>query len=51
MIERLFPAAYDDDEAAGEFRELTENDLRDERLSGLPTCAEDSRPSSGDVTA
>jgi hypothetical protein len=39
--ERLFPAAYADDEAAAEYRELTEAGLREERVQRIQECAED----------
>lgn len=39
VTQRLFPAAYPDDEAAEqEYRELTESSLRDERLERLAAC-------------
>lgn len=38
--ERLYPAAYADDEAAAEFRELTEGALRTERVDRARQCAD-----------
>ena len=35
---RLYPAAYDDADAAGEFRELTEDGLRHDRTGRLAEC-------------
>lgn len=35
VLERLFPAAYDDPEAAAEFRRLTEVDLRSAKLANV----------------
>ena len=36
--ERLFPAAYDDDEEAEAFRELTESSLRQDRIERIDQC-------------
>jgi hypothetical protein len=36
--ERLFPAAYEDDEAAEAFRDLTESALRQDRLERTDRC-------------
>jgi hypothetical protein len=38
---RLFPSAYADDEAASEFRELTESVLREEREQRALACRDD----------
>jgi hypothetical protein len=35
---RLFPSAYDEDDAAGEFRELTEAGLRADRVERAEAC-------------
>jgi hypothetical protein len=37
-LERLFPAAYLDDEQAAEFRELTGSTLLDERIQRVAAC-------------
>jgi len=47
--ERLFPAAYEDADMAAEFRGLTENDLRDERVLRLVDSAEELRRTGGEV--
>jgi hypothetical protein len=39
--DRLFPPAYDDDAAATEFRELTEDALRSERRERIQLCRAD----------
>jgi len=49
VIERLFPAAYDDPGMAAEFRGLTENDLRDERVVRLVDCAEELQRTGGEI--
>lgn len=36
--QRLFPAGYQDDDAAGEFRELTESSLRDSKTQRVGQC-------------
>jgi hypothetical protein len=42
VLERLFPAAYTDDvPAANEFRDLTEDTLRSERLERIEACRAD----------
>ena len=38
-VDRLYPAAYDDDEAAQEYRAFTEATLRSERLERIAACA------------
>lgn len=49
VIERLFPAGYDDPGMAAEFRGLTENDLRDERVLRLVDSAEELVRTGGEV--
>lgn len=49
VIERLFPAAYDDAAAAGAFRDLTEQDLREQRLLRFVDTAEELQATNGDV--
>jgi hypothetical protein len=49
VIERLFPAAYDDASAAGAFRELTENDLRESRVMRLIDSSEELDATEGRV--
>jgi hypothetical protein len=49
VIERLFPAAYDDPGAAGAFRDLTEGDLREERLIRLVDTVEELDATEGEV--
>jgi hypothetical protein len=38
---RLYPAAYDDEDAAAEYRALTEAGLQDERVHRIQDCADD----------
>ena len=48
--ERLFPSAYPgDDDAAEEFRSLTEDGLRDTRLSRLELCRADLPVTAGEL--
>jgi hypothetical protein len=48
--ERLFPSAYpQDDEAASEFRELTESALRDTRVDRLDLCRSELPAAEGQV--
>jgi hypothetical protein len=41
VIERLFPAAYEDAGDASAFRDLTEDDLRESRVLRLVDCTEE----------
>jgi hypothetical protein len=48
--QRLFPSAYpEDDDAATEFRELTEDSLRDARVERLEKCRADLPSADGNV--
>jgi hypothetical protein len=49
VIERLFPAAYDDAAEAGAFRELTEDDLRESRLMRLIDSSEELEAKDGQI--
>jgi hypothetical protein len=49
VIERLFPAAYDDAGAAGEFRQLTEDDLRESRVMRLIDSSEELAATEGQI--
>lgn len=40
---RLYPAAYDDDRAAADYREITEEGLQRERSDRLDTCLDELR--------
>ena len=48
VIQRLYPAGYfDDEEAAKEYRELVESDLRAERIGRLQACRAELPPGGG----
>jgi len=49
VTERLYPAAYEDTEAATEFRQLTQGDLRDSRLARLTECADELDATGGEI--
>jgi hypothetical protein len=51
VIQRLYPAGYtDDQEAAREYRELVESDLRAERIGRLQACRAELAAGGGRVT-
>ncbi|MDQ1722586.1 MAG: hypothetical protein QOI26_2320 [Pseudonocardiales bacterium] len=51
VIQRLYPDGYtDDQEAAQEYRELVENDLRAERIGRLQVCRAELPAGGGRVT-
>ncbi len=49
VLERLYPAAYEDPAAAQEFRELTQDSLEQERLERYRACAAELPTGAGDV--
>ena len=49
VVQRLFPAAYEDADAADEFRELTETSLRTERTGRIERCEAEIASGSGTI--